>query len=138
MSSHKDTLGQDFTNQFYILNIDSDSGKGTPKGTIDTWSWHGNCWAKSKRFKDGVFTGVGFGDVGCIESLAENISDFYGESVISKPWEDIMNKFPIIAHFVPKDFEMLRTHLNDLDIDIRFTAQSEFESIEKRTLSTKQ
>jgi predicted phosphodiesterase len=135
LSSHKNTLGKDFTNQFYILNIDTFNGKGTPKGTIDTWSWHGNRWAKSKSLKDGVFTGVGFGEVGCIESLAENISDFYGESVMPKSWGDILKEFPNLAYFVPKDFEMLQTHLGDLDIDIRFNSQNEFESIEKRTLS---
>lgn len=133
LSSHKNTLGKEFTNQFYIIN--TSNGRGTPKGTIETWSWHGNRWAKSKSRKDGVFTGVGFGEVGCIETLAEKIAEYYGDSIMPKAWGDILKEFPILAYFVPKDFEMLQNHLSDLDIDIRFNSQDEFESIEKRTSS---
>jgi Icc-related predicted phosphoesterase len=137
LSSHKDTLGVEFANQFYILSIDKNSLRGTLSGTVTAWSWMGNKWGVSKSTKDGVYTGVGFGDVGCIETLAESISCEMKELVIPLKWDELVGKFPQLRNFVPKDFQMLEMHLLHLDIDLNYNQQSEFESLERRVRESK-
>ncbi|MBI1676155.1 metallophosphoesterase [Shewanella sp. DW31] len=130
LSAHKLALGDDFANQFYILNIDMNKKRGTPKGTLDVYSWQANCWSLSKRTKDGVFTGVGFGDVGCLEELADKIEDHL-LSVTSTPWDAIVRHFPELSNCVPHDLKNLEAYLQERNIDLNRTPDSEFESLEK-------
>ena len=130
LSHHKDQLGDDFTNQFYVIDIDTAKSKGIPKGTLDVYSWQGNYWALSKRRKDGVFTGVGFGEMGCLEELAEKISEIV-HPVTGVEWDKILQDFPQLKHRLPKDLEHLETNLQAYDIDITTNADGEIFKLEK-------
>ncbi|MEH6457188.1 MAG: hypothetical protein V7749_12735 [Cocleimonas sp.] len=130
LSAHKKTLGDGFANQFYIINTDLTQKRGTPKGTLDVYSWQANCWSLSKRTKDGVFTGVGFGDIGCLEEMAEHIEKQL-VSLTSTPWDDIVELFPKLKHMVPLDFKHLIANLQDLNVDVNFSADHELESLER-------
>ncbi|MGR5287409.1 metallophosphoesterase family protein [Vibrio maritimus] len=130
LSHHKDHLGDDFTNQFYIVDIDTTKTKGIPKGTLDVYSWQANHWALSKRQKDGVFTGVGFGEVGCLEELAEEISESV-HPVTGLDWDTLLEKFPQLRYRLPKDLEHLEANLQAYNIDITFNADGEFAKLEK-------
>ncbi|KZN57700.1 hypothetical protein N474_25675 [Pseudoalteromonas luteoviolacea CPMOR-2] len=129
LSSHKEELGDNFTNQFYVIDMGLKS-KGTPKGTLDVYSWQGNHWALSKRREDGIFTGVGFGDVGCLESLAEDIASKV-QLVTGTEWSTIVEQFSEIKHCVPKDFEHLERNLQALGVDIITNQSGEIGKLEK-------
>ncbi|HCG9193019.1 TPA: metallophosphoesterase [Vibrio parahaemolyticus] len=130
LSHHKDHLGDDFTNQFYVLDIDITKTKGIPKGTLDVYSWQANHWALSRRQKDGVFTGVGFGEVGCLEELAEEISKKV-HPVTGLEWNDLLEAFPQLKYRLPKDLEHLEANLQAYNIDITTNADGEFAKLEK-------
>ncbi|WP_241909381.1 metallophosphoesterase family protein [Vibrio lentus] len=130
LSCHKESLGDDFTNQFYVMDIDPKKTRGTPQGVFDVYSWQGNHWALSKRRNDGVFTGVGFGDIGCLEQLAEDIAD-YVAPVTGTNWSDIIKQFPQIKHCVPKDLEHLEHNLQAYNIDFVSNESGEIDKLEK-------
>lgn len=130
LSSHKDTLGENFANQFYVVDIEAEHVKGTVKGKLNVWSWLGNKWGKSKTVKDGLFTGVGFGDIGCLEELAENISHKI-TGIDKETWISVVNQFPVLEYCVPKDFQLLQNYLREYEIDIVSNAEGEFEFLER-------
>ena len=130
LSAHKSTLNDEFANQFYIVDIDCTKKRGTPEGKLEVYSWQANGWSLSKRTKDGVFTGVGFGDVGCLEELAENIAKIV-TSVTSTSWEEIVSQFPKLEHCVPLDLKHLESYLQEHNVDINRNDDSEIESLER-------
>ncbi|WP_206646014.1 hypothetical protein [Pseudoalteromonas phenolica] len=130
LSCHKESLGNEFTNQFYVMNINSGKQRGTPEGVLDVYSWQGNSWSLSKRKSDGVFTGVGFGDVGCLDELAENIANKI-TPVTGKPWTEILEDFPKIKNCVPKDLTHLQEILEEYNIDFVFNDNDEIIKLEK-------
>lgn len=130
LSAHKQTLGNEFANQFYVIDVDLNRKKGTPKGTLDVYSWQANGWSLSKRISDGVFTGVGFGDVGCLEDLAESISNRIS-GVTSVAWSSIVDQFPELNNCVPADFKHLEGYLQNHNVDVNRTPDNEFESLER-------
>lgn len=130
LSCHKETLGGDFTNQFYIMNVDTSKTKGTPQGTFEVYTWQGSHWALSKRRADGVFSGVGFGDVGCLEELAEEISKNVAP-VKGTDWAQIIQSFPQIKCCVPKDLEHLENNLQEFGVDILIDSDGAIEKLEK-------
>ncbi|KAB2824223.1 metallophosphoesterase family protein [Aliivibrio finisterrensis] len=130
LSCHKESLGDDFANQFYVMDIDPKKTRGTPQGVLDVYSWQGNHWGLSKRRNDGVFTGVGFGFVGCLEELAEDIANIVAP-VTGTTWNDIIEKFPNIKHCVPKDLKHLEQNLLEYNIDFIMNDSGEIEKLEK-------
>ncbi|MFS1923478.1 MULTISPECIES: metallophosphoesterase [Vibrio] len=130
LSHHKEQLGDDFTNQFYIVDIDTTKTKGVPKGTLEVYSWKANHWALSKRQKDGVFSGVGFGEVGCLEELAEQISEKV-HPITGLEWDQLLQDFPQLRYRLPKDLEHLEANLQAYNIDITINADGEFAKLEK-------
>jgi hypothetical protein len=130
LSHHKDELGDDFTNQFYLIDIDSSKTRGVPKGTMSVYSWQANHWALSKRRKDGIFTGVGFGEVGCLEELADDISQEV-HPITGLSWDNLLKMFPQLNFRLPKDLEHLESHLQALNIDITTNTDGEFAKLEK-------
>jgi 3',5'-cyclic AMP phosphodiesterase CpdA len=130
LSAHKQTLGNDFTNQFYILNVDVDIDRGTPVGNVDVYSWQGSKWANSRRTCDGIYTGIGFGDPGCLETIAENISQLV-KGPVSVPWNDIVEKMPKLRECVPQDISHIKEYLLEFNIDMNFTPETEILSLER-------
>jgi Icc-related predicted phosphoesterase len=130
LSHHKDHLGDDFANQFYVMDIDQTKNKGIAKGTFDVYSWQGSHWAHSKRRKDGVYTGVGFGEVGCLEELAEKISKIVNP-ITGTDWKQVIEQFPELKNRLPKDIDHLEANLQAYDIDITINANGEIKKLEK-------
>jgi len=130
LSCHKENLGHDFTNQFYVIDVDPSKTRGTPQGIFNVYSWQGNHWSLSKRKDDGIFTGVGFGDIGCLEQLAEDISKIV-TPLTGSSWSDIISKFPQLNHCVPKDLEHLENNLLVYGIDLIINDDGIIEKLEK-------
>jgi len=130
LSHHKEHLGDDFTNQFYIIDIDKTKTTGMPKGTLEVYSWKGSHWALSKRKQDGIYTGIGFGENGCLEQLADDISKIV-HSVTGVEWEQVVKKFPELKNRLPKDLEHLEVNLQAYDIDVILNTDGEIIKLEK-------
>lgn len=130
LSSHKSTLGKNFANQFYIIEADSNKKTGTAKGKINAYSWRGTHWALSKSRNDGVFTGIGFGDIGCLEELSETLAKEVVGPIIVK-WEELTEKFPELNYCVPKDLEHLENYLRSYNVDMVLSDEFEILGLEK-------
>lgn len=130
LSSHKNSLAKDFANQFYIIEADSSKKTGTAKGKLKTYSWRGTHWSLSKSRNDGVFTGIGFGDIGCLEELSETLADEVVSPMLVK-WEDLKEKFPQLHYCVPKDLEHLENYLREYSVDMVISEEFEILGLEK-------
>jgi 3',5'-cyclic AMP phosphodiesterase CpdA len=130
LSAHKHTLGADFTNQFYVLNVNTEKERGTPVGNVDVYSWQGSKWANSRRTCDGIYTGVGFGEPGCLDTIAENISRNV-KGPVSVPWNVIVEKVPKLKECVPQDIKHIKEYLLEFNIDMNLTAETEIHSLER-------
>lgn len=130
LSSHKNTLAKDFANQFYIIEADSSKKIGTSKGKLKAYSWRGTHWSLSRSRNDGVFTGIGFGDIGCLEELSEKLAkEVVGPMKVK--WEDLKNKFPELHYCVPKDLEHLENYLREYSVDMVISDEFEIIGLEK-------
>lgn len=119
-SSHKETLGPEFNNQLYLMNIEP-ATKRSLKGSIKVWDWERTQgWIEGKRIENKVFSGVGFGYRGDIFELADQIESNL-EPLIVKPWDDLQSEIPDLNYLVPSDyhelFEELRTRSIEIQLD---------------------
>ncbi|WP_413488033.1 metallophosphoesterase family protein [Shewanella baltica] len=131
LSAHKQSLGNNFTNQFYVIDINKDKLKGTLEGYFNVYSWKGSQWSLTKSTNEGVFTGIGFGDIGCLEELAENIAQEVS-GVQRLEWGAIVKKMPQLKKCLPKDLELLSSYLqNEHNIDISINEQFEYDYLDR-------
>lgn len=130
LAAHKKSLGTHFANQFYIMNVELDKQKGTPQGTLDVYSWQANSWSLSKRTNDGIYTGVGFGEIGCLEDLADKIASSL-PPLGKEDWHNIVKQHNCMKYCVPQDLKFLESHLRERHIDIIKSADSEIEFLER-------
>ncbi|QYJ78333.1 metallophosphoesterase family protein [Shewanella acanthi] len=131
LSAHKQSLGNNFTNQFYIIDINKEKTKGTLEGYFNVYSWKGSQWSLTKSKNEGVFTGIGFGDIGCLEDLADAIAkEVY--SVNRLQWNVVVEKLPQLKKCLPKDLELLSIYLQDEhNIDISMNEQFEYDYLDR-------
>lgn len=117
LSAHTDSLGPEFKNQFYIMNIEMQDKRG-PRGRLEVWNWSPNdFWQKSTRLDDRVFTGVGFGFNGHISDLADQIDDHL-PILVGKKWTELENEIPDLRYLVPSDYEQLIEELEERNIEL--------------------
>ncbi|MGL4951282.1 MAG: metallophosphoesterase family protein [Mycoplasma sp.] len=131
LSAHKQSLGDNFTNQFYIIDINKDKNKGTLEGYFNVYSWKGSQWSLTKSKNEGVYTGIGFGDIGCLEDLAENIAQEVS-GLNRLEWNIIIDKLPQLKRCLPKDLELLFGYLQDEhNIDISINENFEYDYLDR-------
>jgi hypothetical protein len=131
LSAHKQSLGNNFTNQFYVIDINKDKLKGTLEGEFNVYSWKGSQWSLTKSENEGIFTGVGFGDIDCLEVLAEEIANEI-KGVTKFKWDDMVIKFPQLKKCLPKDLELLSSYLQiEHNVDINKNEQYEYDYLDR-------
>jgi len=112
LSAHTDSV-DGFRNQFYLLDLDYQK-KPTRKlkGTLNVWNWNkGFSWVKAEGFRDGLFSGIGFGEKG-IQEIAQNIKSFMEDEIFCD-WSELQKQFPQIKYITPSDIRYLQSDLND-------------------------
>ncbi|GAA3923915.1 metallophosphoesterase family protein [Litoribacillus peritrichatus] len=130
LSAHKDSLGEEFNNQIYIIELNIEKCRGPLKGKVNAWSWKGNHWAISKSQLDGIYTGVGFGFTGTLEKIAQDIQNIV-PPVGSIDWDKVVSKIPDLSYLMPMDFEHLKEELEVLNIDMDINSDSELVSLSR-------
>lgn len=131
LSSHKDTLGEGFNNQFYIIEVDRKFFRNGLRGSVKAWSWKGNQWSLSKSVKDGVYTGVGFCGYIVLDEIVEEIKKLFSASDISKKWEFLLNQIEDLKYMTPKDIEHLGTYLLEQDLEFSYNDDGEIDAVNK-------
>jgi len=116
-SAHTKTIGAEFNNQFYIMNIES-IPRRPPMGRLEAWNWfQSEGWIQARRLENRVFTGIGFGFHGSIVDLAEEI---YRKLPLLKSikWEELNDEFPNLKYLVPSDYDELIDQLDALNVKV--------------------
>lgn len=118
LSAHKESLGgEGFNNQFYIVEIDTDSVKYGLKGNIRAWTWAANRWIKTQSKKDGIKDGSGFGFRGSLSDIVPKIDSLISNAA-PVSWSRIVEEIPDLNYLTPSDLEQLWGALAELDVDM--------------------
>ncbi|MGH1461877.1 MAG: metallophosphoesterase family protein [Neptuniibacter sp.] len=117
LAAHKETLGDGFNNQFYIIEINTDSTVFGLKGQIKAWHWAGNRWNKTKNRSDGIAYDTGFGFQDSLQNIIPQIDELVPRAN-AVAWAKILGDIPELKYMIPSDMEHLKAALEQIDIDM--------------------